>query len=103
MRWRVYSPDYGSAFDMPGDEDGDDEISCDPFVEHGPEGWRPLTPQVPRAETVAFVDGVQRNDGQLRAGDTDETPGLFVSMAAGMVLCDGAARVVAESVKIRRI
>jgi len=97
-----WSPDYGAPLEaMPGEEEGQ-RGNVDAFVEKLAPDWAPITPAVAPAKTVYFVDGVQRIDARVWMNDTGMSRmGLCVSLAAGLVRCDGAARV--EDVLVRRI
>ncbi len=58
--------------------------------------WRPIVPTdtvVPK--TILFVDGVRRIDARvwIESPDGDVQPGICASYAAGVVRCDGLARV----------
>lgn len=102
MRMHVdaWDPGYGTGFDAP-DDDG--EVASDVTIELPPESWRPLSPppEVRPAQTVLFVDGVRRLDANVWVVEDDGTthPGLCASYAAGVVRCDGTARVVAQQVR----
>ncbi|MFC4855174.1 hypothetical protein [Actinophytocola glycyrrhizae] len=91
-----WDPGYGVAR---GDElDGrESSARLDVDVELPASAWRPLTPAGgPLPGSVLFLDGVQRIDARIwRHGDGPEPlPGVVASVAAGLVQCDGAARVV---------
>lgn len=88
-----WSPGYGSS--MHGEDElvvthGDVDVGC----ESDADAWTPRTTGSPAAEQVVFVDGVRRIDAQLWVTDERGTrPGLAVSLAAGLICCDGAATV----------
>lgn len=71
-------------------------------VECSEEQWRPLRPDASvAADTVLFVDGVRRLDARAWIeGGIEPVPGVFASWAAGVVRCDGEARV--DAVEIGR-
>jgi len=60
--------------------------------------WRPVDPDpAPRLPAaVLFLDGVRRVDARVwvHGNGTEPAPGIAASFAAGLVCCDGAARVV---------
>lgn len=108
MRFAVetWAPDYGASVDGAALAGSDAEV--DLGVEHDPLAWGPVRPQagVAPAACVLFVDGVQRIDARIwiteRAGEQagEQTrQGVCASWAAGMVRCDGRARVVATEVR----
>jgi hypothetical protein len=59
--------------------------------------WRPLTPDLTGAvpETVLFLDGVRRIDARVwvHGADPQPAPGIAASYAAGLVSCNGSARI----------
>ena len=69
-------------------------------VECSEEHWRPLAPTgAASAGAVLFVDGVRRIDARVWVeGGIEPVPGVFASWAAGVVRCDGEARVDAVEV-----
>src|SRR5581483_1052932 len=106
MRWSVSPPTLGSSFDedMENFEEPVDGIDVDVEVELPREIWSAIQPDGRPAETVAFVDGVQRIDGDFSLDDGQTvSQGRFLSMAAGMVYCDGAARIDTASIRLSRI
>lgn len=86
-----WSPGWGSSL-QGGDElvptHGEVDVGCEV-----PAGrWEPRGAAGTPAERVVFVDGVRRVDAQLWVTDERGTrPGLAVSLAAGLVTCDGRA------------
>ncbi|MBO0829527.1 MAG: hypothetical protein J2P24_17270 [Streptosporangiales bacterium] len=100
MHVDAWDPGYGTGYDAP-DDDG--ELASDVTVELPPATWRPLSPpaDVRPADVVLFVDGVRRLDANVWVVEDDGTthPGLCASYAAGVVRCDGVARVVAQQVR----
>ena len=94
-----WDPGYGMAF---GDElDGgaiaasSAELNLD--LEVPAAQWRPLDPDPAPAlpGLVLFLDGVRRIDASIwvHGGDPQPGPGIAASYAAGIVACDGAARI----------
>jgi hypothetical protein len=77
---------------------GRSEAKLDMSVEVPASQWQPITPDRSYSlpSTVLFLDGVRRIDAHLWVHGDDPTPvpGLVASLAAGLVCCDGAARVV---------
>jgi hypothetical protein len=71
-------------------------------VECNEEHWAPVAPAGRTvADTVLFVDGVRRVDARAWIeGGIEPVPGVFASWAAGVVRCDGEARV--EEVEVGR-
>lgn len=65
--------------------------------------WRPITPaDGPLPGSVLFLDGVRRIDARVwvHGKDPEPLPGMLASLAAGLVCCDGEARLV--DVKVDR-
>jgi hypothetical protein len=65
--------------------------------------WRPLSPacEVDPSDPVLFVDGVRRIEARAWIeGGIEPVPGVFASWAAGVVRCDGTARI--EAMEIGR-
>jgi hypothetical protein len=94
-----WDPGYGMAF---GEEMGADgrpestaELQLD--LEVPADQWQPLTPDptVPAPPTVLFLDGVRRIDARVwvHGADPQPAPGIAASYAAGLVSCDGSARI----------
>ncbi len=71
-------------------------------VECPDEEWRPLAPgRAPAADTALFVDGVRRIEARAWIeGGIEPVPGVFASWAAGVVRCDGTARI--EAIEVAR-
>jgi len=94
-----WDPAYGLAFDD--DTDGravtESSAELDLDLEVPAAGWRPLDPDIEPTlpGLVLFLDGVRRIDARVwvhGAGPQPE-PAIAASYAAGLVACDGAARV----------
>jgi hypothetical protein len=94
-----WDPGYGLAFgeEMDGGalEESTAELNLD--LELPAAQWRPLTPDPasPLPGTVLFLDGVRRIDARIwvHGRYPQPAPGIAASFAAGLVCCDGAARV----------
>ena len=107
MPWSVTPPTLSSSFD---DEDADyegeieDGVDVDIEVELPREIWTAIQAEGRPAETVAFVDGVQRIDGDYTVDDGETvSQGRFLSLAAGMVYCNGIARIDTAAVRMKRL
>jgi hypothetical protein len=95
-----WDPGYGQAFsDEQEDAGGLSESSAelDLDLEVPAAQWRPLDP-VPgqaRPGSVLFLDGVRRIDARvwMHGGGLQPVAGIAASLAAGLVVCNGAARV----------
>lgn len=96
-----WSPEYGSAVedDLQGAERPPVDLTC----ERTPARWEPLSPSSDARppDTILFTDGVRRVDARLWIDDGNggARAGVCASYAAGAVLCDGRARVVAAEVQ----
>ncbi|MCD9623829.1 DNA double-strand break repair nuclease NurA [Rhabdothermincola salaria] len=102
MRFAVesWSPDYGSPTDAAALEASERQV--DPWVEHDAGRWGPLASGAAEPlGAVAFVDGVRRVEANVWITDAEGQvhQGICASYAAGVVRCDGAARVVAAAVR----
>ena len=94
-----WDPGYGLAFseDLDGGalEESSAELNLD--LEIPAAQWRPINPDpTPRLPgTVLFLDGVRRIDARVwvHGRNSQPVPGIAASFAAGLVCCDGAARV----------
>jgi hypothetical protein len=92
-----WDPGYGIAF---GDElDGRESTArLDLDVELPAARWRSVTPESARTlpSSVLFLDGVRRIDARVWVHGAAPQPvaGVAASIAAGVVRCDGAARIV---------
>jgi hypothetical protein len=103
-----WDPGYGQAYseELAGGalEESSAELNLD--LEVPAAGWRPVDPDpAPRLPgTVLFLDGVRRIDARIwvhgrGARDLEPAPGIAASFAAGLVCCDGAARVAEVTVE----
>jgi hypothetical protein len=100
-----WDPGYGLAFSD--DEDGGTfegstaELMLD--LEVPAADWRPIDPDPNAASpgVVLFLDGVRRIDARVwvHGGNPQPGPGIAASLAAGLVACDGTARVVGVRVE----
>jgi hypothetical protein len=93
-----WDPSYGQAA---GDELAaldDSTAALDLDLELPAAGWRPLDPVtgVTPPGVVLFLDGVRRIDARVwvHGGGGQPATGIATSLAAGVVACDGTARVV---------
>jgi hypothetical protein len=100
-----WDPAYGQAFS---DEDSGaalDDSSAELILdlEVPPEDWHPIDPEPTLAvpDVVLFLDGVRRIDARVWVHATGGQPalGLAASLAAGIVACNTAARVVDVAVE----
>jgi hypothetical protein len=100
-----WDPSYGQAFGAEQASGGLDASTAelDLDLELPAEGWRPLDPDVRPAlpAVVQFLDGVRRIDARVwvHAGGGQPATGVAASLAAGVVTCDGAARVAQVAVE----
>lgn len=94
MRFTVeaWDSDYGAPTD-PELDDASDKV--DVGVELPAEQWRPLLPEADPVSDIMFVDGVRRVDATLWIDQPPDFPGfaLAATYAAGVVRCNGDARV----------
>jgi hypothetical protein len=94
-----WDPGYGLAFseDLDGGalEESTAELHLD--LEVPTAQWRPINPDLaPRLPAIVlFLDGVRRIDARIwvHGRAPQPAPGIAASFAAGLVRCDGAARV----------
>jgi hypothetical protein len=94
-----WDPGYGLAYSEELDsgalEESSAELNLD--LEVPAARWHPIdpdpAPQLP--DTVLFLDGVRRIDARVwvHGGSPQPAPGIAASFAAGLVCCDGTARV----------
>ncbi|HEY3734301.1 MAG TPA: DNA double-strand break repair nuclease NurA [Streptosporangiaceae bacterium] len=100
-----WDPGYGMAA---GDELGggppeDSSAELDLDLELPAASWHPIDPdlscRVPG--TLLFLDGVRRIDASIwvHGSNPQPAPGIAASYAAGLVACDGAARIVGAKVE----
>lgn len=100
-----WDPGYGVAFSEELDggalEESSAELNLD--LEMPAAHWRPVDPDPALAlpGTVLFLDGVRRIDARVwvHATRPQPVPGIAASFAAGLVSCDGAARISAVTVE----
>ncbi|CAN5166314.1 hypothetical protein BH20ACT9_BH20ACT9_24510 [soil metagenome] len=101
MRFAVdtWAPDYGSAMEAAALEPAAVEPNLD--VEVPAADWAPRRPPGTPARRVLFIDGVRRIDARVWiSGDDGRTHlGIAASYAAGVVGCDGEARLLAARVR----
>jgi hypothetical protein len=101
MRFAVetWAPEFGAPVgaDVLGESDAEVDVS----VEVAATDWAPIARAADPAGCVMFVDGVQRIDARVWVEDDDggSRQGVCASWAAGVVRCDGVARVVAAEVR----
>jgi len=94
-----WDPGYGLAFseDLDGGalEESSAELNLD--LEIPAAQWHAINPDPvpPLPKTVLFLDGVRRIDARVwvHGGGPQPGPGIAASFAAGLVSCDGAARI----------
>lgn len=96
----AWAPEYGAPTEH---ELTETDAPVDVTVERSEKRWEPLDPQHFPAEesTVLFTDGVRRVDARVWVEEQGGAarPGICASYAAGAVLCDGHARLVAADVQ----
>jgi hypothetical protein len=95
----TWAPEFGAP--VGGDVLGESDAEVDVAVEVAATDWAPIARAAPPAGCVMFVDGVQRIDARVWVEDDDggSRQGVCASWAAGVVRCDGVARVVAAEVR----
>ena len=99
-----WDPGYGLAFtsDLDGGALEESSAKLELNVEMPPEAWAPVDPDptVAVPPTLLFLDGVRRIDARIwvHGPDPQPAPGIAASFAAGLVCCDGAARIVDATV-----
>lgn len=97
---------WDPAYAPPADVEGPDEVTEPVNVEAevARDGWAPIAPppEAPEPGAILFVDGVQRVDARvwIECADGTTRPGICASWAAGVVRCDGRARI--ERAAVRR-
>jgi hypothetical protein len=100
-----WDPGYGVAFSEELDggalEESTAELNLD--LEMPAAQWRPVDPYpaLRLPSTVLFADGVRRIDARIWVHGTrpQPSPGIAASFAAGLVSCDGMARIAAVTVE----
>ena len=100
-----WDPGYGLAFAEEAYGDGlatsTAELALD--LEMPAAQWRPVNPEPeqPLPGAVLFLDGVRRIDARIWVHGTgpEPAPGIAASLAAGLVTCDGTAKVVQVTVE----
>ena len=101
MRFAVetWAPDYGAPVGDAVLEDSTATVDLSPEMDA--DAWVPITPLVPAATTVSFVDGVQRIDARVWVTDDEGVShqGVCASWAAGVVRCNGRAEVISAEVR----
>lgn len=95
-----WAPDYGAALAVAALEPS--KAAVDENVEVPAGRWAPIAANLPPATTVRFLDGVRRVDARvwITEGGTQTSSAIAASWAAGVVCCDGAARI--ERCEVRR-
>jgi hypothetical protein len=101
-----WDPGYGQAFsdEAEGGSWHESTAELDLDLEMPADRWRPVDPDPApaRPRTVLFLDGIRRIDARIwvhsgtddaAAGAAQPAPGIAASLAAGLVACDGAARI----------
>jgi hypothetical protein len=94
-----WDPGYGASVEAELTESTSVPITD---VECDDEQWGPIAPAGHEvADTVLFVDGVRRIDARAWIeGGIEPVPGVLASWAAGVVRCDGEARI--DTVEVGR-
>lgn len=96
MRFSVdpWDPTYGSALEGELEPTTGDDVSVE--VEMAAADWRPIAASSATREpaVVLFADGVRRVEAKvwIDQSDGEVWPGICASYAAGVVACDGTAR-----------
>ncbi|HWC14765.1 MAG TPA: DNA double-strand break repair nuclease NurA [Actinomycetota bacterium] len=96
-----WAPEYGAPIEAAEGLDPT-SVQVDASIEMPVTVWRPVEP--PATTTVPdrtlFTDGIRRVDARVWVdGDSGSHAGLCASYAAGAVMCDGRARIVAAEVE----
>jgi len=100
-----WDPGYGAAFgeEMAGEALHESTAELNLDLELAAGQWRPLTApkQLPVPDTVLFLDGVRRIDARIwvHGQQPQPEPGIAASYAAGLVCCNGSARITSVSVE----
>ena len=103
MKYAVesWSPEYGSSLEPEAMDTSTAVVDVD--VEVPAASWAPYRPAgIAPAKRVLFVDGVRRIDARVwvTTDDGQTRAGIAASYAAGVVCCDGAARL--DGAQVRR-
>lgn len=94
-----WDPGYGVAFsaELDGDAMAESSAELDLDLEVRASRWRPVDPDPSTRlpAMVNFLDGVRRIDAWVWVHDngSQPVPGIAASLAAGLVSCDGQARI----------
>ncbi|HEV3472709.1 MAG TPA: hypothetical protein VG408_05820 [Actinomycetota bacterium] len=96
-----WAPDYGAPIGL--DELDPTSVQVDLSIEMPVARWAPIAPSTTTVvpDKILFTDGIRRVDARVWVhGESGAAhPGLCASYAAGAVVCDGRARVVAAEVE----
>lgn len=96
----AWAPEYGTPMGL--DEHDASTSIVDVTIENAMSKWTPVSPKdFAQPDTILFTDGVRRVDANVWITESDGVvkPGLCATYAAGAVLCDGSARIVAAEVE----
>ena len=96
-----WAPEYGAPIEAIEELDPT-SVQVDPSIEMPVAKWAPIAPPagVMPPERTLFTDGIRRVDARIWVdGDAGSNVGLCASYAAGAVMCDGRARIVAAEVE----
>lgn len=96
-----WAPEYGAPIESIEALDPT-SVQVDPSIEMSVAKWAPVTPPASTKppERTLFTDGIRRVDARIWVDDDEgANVGLCASYAAGAVMCDGRARVVAAEVE----
>ena len=100
-----WDPGYGLAFaeEAGGEALAESTAELNLDLELPAARWHPVDPDREPAPpgTVLFLDGVRRIDARVwvHGADPQPAPGIAASFAAGLVTCDGTARVGAVTIE----
>jgi hypothetical protein len=97
-----WDPGYGAALsDEPALDESNAELDLD--LELPAAQWHPIDPDLTARPpgTLLFLDGVRRIEARIwvHGQDPQPAPGIAASFAAGLVCCDGAARIAGVNVQ----
>jgi len=91
-----WDPTYGASVENGELEPSSADVNVE--IELPADKWRPLDPPagIELPEVILFVDGVRRVEARvwIEGDDGNSEPGICASFAAGVVRCDGTAKVV---------